>query len=136
MSAIGRYGVEFRVGSQSTTVQRGSIVTFVNQMEDVVEGYQWFKNGDHPDDRCGVSTTEGTVRFLGEGRVVRRFRYPDISGKSSCKCCGNTMHVHGWIDCGGDGLTVCPGDLVFYIKDKYVVQHPKGIALVLERVNN
>lgn len=71
--------------------------------------HQWFKNGDHPDDGDERHPTEG---WRYEGRVVRYFRHPDIPGETICNDCGQTMHDHGWIDAGVDGLTVCPGDWV------------------------
>ncbi len=30
-----------------------------------------------------------------EGKVVRYFRRPDVSGETACRHCGLTMHVHG-----------------------------------------
>jgi hypothetical protein len=78
----------------------------------IVEAHQWFKNGDHPED--------GTEKFadgefkgeLYEGRVVRYFRRPDVDGQSICSECGQTFHVHGWIDTKEDGHRVCPGDWI------------------------
>lgn len=64
--------------------------------------HRWFKNGDHPED--GDPSREG--------KVVRYFRHPQIPGNSACVDCGRLMHDHGWIDCGGDGVTVCPGNMV------------------------
>lgn len=89
----------------------------------VIEASRWFKNGDHPEDNCPdviVSKTcaemfpdrkEGE-HFQGEGNVVRYFRRPDISGTKPCEHCGQTMHVHGWIDTLEGGHIVCPGDFV------------------------
>lgn len=68
---------------------------------------QWYKNGDHPNDRC-VADENGSYN---EGAVVRYFRHPDVAGNSFCEC-GDTMHYHGWIDQGNDGLIVCPSDYV------------------------
>lgn len=84
---------------------------------------QWFKNGDHPDDYARVvqGTERGKLmRFSPqhqrlhdwEGQVVRYYRHPDVSGTAACKHCGNTMHVHGWIDTLEGGHIVCPGDWV------------------------
>ena len=71
----------------------------------VIDASQWHQNGDHPLD----DYTAGTPN---EGRLVRRYRHPDIDGKTECKDCGYIMHVHGWIDSGGDGHTVCPEDWI------------------------
>jgi hypothetical protein len=89
----------------------------------VVDATQWFKNGDHPDDytrsRRGLTAT-GTVLFSAEharrqgweGDVVRYYRDPLVPGSLLCMDCGKTMHVHGWLDTGGSGQAVCPGDFV------------------------
>lgn len=71
----------------------------------VVEATQWFKNGDHPED--GV-----TGGALLEGKVVRYFRHPDVPGDSLCEQCGESMHIHGWIDTLEMGHRVCPGDWI------------------------
>lgn len=66
--------------------------------------HQWFANGDHPDDHHQPGR---------EGDVVRYYRHPDIPGSQECAHCHELMHRHGWIDSGGDGRTVCPGDFIF-----------------------
>ena len=58
----------------------------------VIEATQWDKNGDHP--------------------TVRRYRHPVVGGATPCKHCGNTMHIHGWIDTLEGGHIVCPGDWI------------------------
>ena len=89
----------------------------------VVEATQWLKNGDHPEDyaRDEQGFENGDLRtFTGaerkangwEGGVVRYFRRPDVPGETSCKHCGQTMHVHGWIDTIEGGHIVCPGDWI------------------------
>lgn len=74
---------------------------------EVVEAYQWFKNGDHPEDQ-GSET---------EGSVVRYYRHPSIAGAALCPKCHIIMHEHGWIDQSSNGQNVCPGDWV--IKDQH-----------------
>ncbi len=74
----------------------------------VIEATQWFKNGDHPKD-CSSRLQSG---FLSEGKIVRYYRHPDVSGQKVCEHCGRTMHDHGWIDTLEDGHTVCPGDWI------------------------
>ncbi len=81
----------------------------------VIEATQWFKNGDHPED--GTERFPPESKFSGElleGKVVRYFRRPDVSGDTTCQHehCGQTMHVHGWIDTMEGGHIVCPGDWV------------------------
>lgn len=83
----------------------------------VIDATQWFKNGDHPEDGHGISWIERARHswYAGqrlEGKVVRYFRHPDISGESACRHCGLTMHVHGWIDTKEGGHIVCPGDWI------------------------
>ena len=89
----------------------------------VIEATQWFKNGDHPKDYAESiwGFENGEVReFAGEtrrangweGGVVRYFRRPDVDGATPCKHCGNTMHVHGWIDTLEGGHIVCPKDWI------------------------
>lgn len=75
----------------------------------VIEATRWFKNGDHPKDYADNETG----RMLDhEGKVVRYFRHPEVAGSTACKRCGNTMHVHGWIDTLEGGHIVCPGDWI------------------------
>lgn len=78
----------------------------------IVEAIQWFKNGDHPEDgneRFAPKSVQGK-RY--EGRVVRFFRRPDVDGDTKCDECGYHMHMHGWIEDGGKGYNVCPGDFI------------------------
>ena len=79
------------------------------------ETIQWFKNGDHPEDGDEVFE-EG--QFKGEkyeGRVVRYFRHPSVKGNTYCHSCNQIMHLHGWLDNGSDGNTVCPGDYIIKV---------------------
>ena len=80
----------------------------------VIEATQWFKNGDHPlDDRPLVTPVPGDGEpYLGEGKVVRYFRRPDVPGLAQCKHCECVMHDHGWIDTLEGGHIVCPSDWI------------------------
>src|SRR3972149_11413484 len=76
----------------------------------VIEATQWFKNGDHPldgDERFMEGEFKGE---LFEGKVVRYFRRPDVTGNLVCPECGEPFRVHGWVDTLEDGRRVCPGD--------------------------
>jgi len=97
---------------------------------------QWFKNGDHPldyaEDREGFENGE-LVTFSAalckskewEGAIVRYLRHPNIDGLTDCHLCGATMHEHGWLDEGGNGQVVCPGDLIVTTDGRHaVVQQP------------
>ena len=84
----------------------------------VIEATQWFKNGDHPEDR---RSDEGVLPEGFEGKVVRYFRNPGVPGTDFCKGvdkkgnpigCGRMFHDHGWIDTLEGGHTVCPGDWI------------------------
>lgn len=82
----------------------------------VVEATQWWKNGDHPEDRVG-ETVQGPMGGSDyerlEGVVVRYFRHPDIPGEDrDVDGCGRTWHDHGWIDSVYGGYPVCPGDWI------------------------
>jgi len=84
----------------------------------MAETIQWFKNGDHPFDRVGDWVEDpfnpGTFYKRREGAVVRFFRRPEpeYAGEKIHPDCGSTWHSHGWIDGGGDGITVCPGNFI------------------------
>ena len=73
---------------------------------------QWFKNGDHPEDDCRIFDV-GDGPFQGEGKIIRYYRNPDVSGKSLCPVCDIRMHDHGWIDNYPYDCVVCPGDYIF-----------------------
>lgn len=89
----------------------------------VIDATQWFKNGDHPEDYSrdhdGFENGEPRVfsaayreEHAWEGDIVRYFRRPDVPGTGECLHCGNTMHIHGWIDTKEGGHIVCPGDWI------------------------
>jgi len=74
-----------------------------------IEATQWFKNGDHPED---LSDYLSSSAVMTEGKVVRRFRRPDIHGDQACNGCSRPFHDHGWIDTLEGGHWVCPGDFI------------------------
>jgi hypothetical protein len=76
-----------------------------------IEATQWFKSGDHPDDNRDTFDA-GDGPFLGEGKVVRYFRHPDVPGETLCSECSVRFHEHGWIDILEDGHRVCPSDWI------------------------
>ncbi len=80
----------------------------------VIEASQWFKNGDHPEDRVFRPFEDtGAIPTTGrEGDVVRYYRHPEVSGDSVCEQCGVIHHHHGWIDTLEQGHRVCPGDWI------------------------
>lgn len=76
----------------------------------VVEAYQWFKNGDHPLDEVTEPSANSSAQR--EGKVVRYYRHPDVTGESLCEQCGKPHNIHGWIDTLEQGHRVCPGDWI------------------------
>ena len=76
---------------------------------------RWFANGDHPKDNVGewLKDPVGDKMYQRlEGRYVRFFRNPDLTGHFVHNDCGFKWDDHGWIDSGGDGVVVCPGDWI------------------------
>ena len=78
----------------------------------VIEATQWFKSGDHPEDNREEFKGSDGQPFLGEGKVVRYYRRPELDGQYPCQYCSKIMHVHGWIDTPEGGHNVCPGDWI------------------------
>lgn len=95
----------------------------------VIEATQWFKNGDHPQDRSiQIDAAEGaSSEKLTEGQVVRFFRSLTIPGGRFCSECGNVFQKHGMLHPDhalNADEKVCPGD--------YIVTNPKGQYYVLK----
>ena len=110
-----------------------------------IEASQWFKNGDHPLDysRTHDGLEGGELRQFHpderkangwEGDIVRYYRTPDIDGQAICKHCGNTMHVHGWIDTLEGGHIVCPGDwIITGVKGEHYPCKPDIFVLTYDK---
>jgi len=82
---------------------------------------RWAKNGDHPQDDVGkvepdlVAQGAGkadATYVRGEGRIVRYYRHPETPEHQECTRCSSPFNDHGWVDSGGAGRVVCPGDWV------------------------
>ena len=102
----------------------------------VIEATQWFKNGDHPLDgeRFRAYDSDGEPVEC-EGELVRYYRYPSGNGYITCQHCGNTMHVHGWIDTLEGGHVVCPGDwIITGVKGEHYPCKPDIFEATYERV--
>jgi hypothetical protein len=67
-----------------------------------VDGYEWFRNGDHPED--GPRDQEGAV--------VKFFKRHGVNPLNECSQCTRPMGLHGWIDTLEGGHVVCPGDTI------------------------
>lgn len=96
-----------------------------------VEATQWFKNGDHPEDNCRMIRPDPKSEtqfepFLSEGKIVRRFRRPDIGGDAYCHGCGQKFYDHGWIDTEERGFDVCPGSWIITSEagERYPLKDP------------
>ena len=84
----------------------------------VMEGHQWSRNGDHPEDR--------TINRINTGRIVQRHELyrPHVDHNSLCETCGKPMGEHGklnpqihlWIE--NEDTEVCPGDYIVTHRDK------------------
>lgn len=83
----------------------------------VMEANQWFKNGDHPEDR--------TIHGLNTGRIVQRhptFK-PHISHNRACGVCDEAMGLHGVVNPElyigeTEENVLCPGDYVVTRRNK------------------
>ena len=106
----------------------------------VVEATQWHKNGDHPKDNRDMfdyPDEKGNVfqRPGGEGKVVRYYRHPSVSGQKICEHCTEEMDIHGWIDTLEAGHNVCPGDwIITGVKGEYYPCKPDIFELTYEPV--
>jgi len=100
----------------------------------VIEAFIWFYNGDHPED--GVYTSlEDAGAVPKEGKIVRYFRRPNISGDQKCNHCGCKMRWHGWIDTLEGGHIVCPGDYIITgIKGEHYPCKPDIFEATYEKV--
>lgn len=100
-----------------------------------IEAFQWFKNGDHPQDdpfRAFEDTGEFPTEPR-EGKVVRYFRLPQIQGEHICEKCGVRFHEHGFIDNPEVGITVCPKDWVITMDDgRYFAMKPDIFSATFE----
>lgn len=103
----------------------------------IIEASKWFSNGDHPMDECfrPFEDTGEIPSGKREGKIVRYFRHPTISGHDECNHCGRDFHSHGWIDTLEGGHNVCPGDWVITgIKGEYYPCKPDIFEATYEAV--
>jgi len=121
---------------------------FVIAKNPIYQAHRWFKNGDHPNDKCEMFIDDDGKPFQGEGHVIRYYRHPNVSGVGVCEC-GNTFHDHGFIDsnqCLSGTNLVCPGDWVLMnenglyfavsneeFEDQFVITTVEGTDLKRDR---
>ena len=77
------------------------------------------------------------MRLNCEGLVVRYFRRPDVLGNWLCReeACGQTFHLHGWIDTKEGGHIVCTGDwIITGVQGEYYPCNPDIFAATYEAV--
>lgn len=84
----------------------------------VLEAHQWFRNGDHPEDR--------TINRINTGRIVQRHELyrPHVDHNELCPTCSKPMGEHGklnpqihlWSE--NEDTEVCPGDYIVTHRDK------------------
>ena len=79
--------------------------------------HKWMVNGDHPLDQTEWIPFEDNpdgryaqAQFKSEGKVVCRFRNPEIHPCMVCPDCTMEMDNHGWIE--DSEQIVCPGDYI------------------------
>ena len=100
----------------------------------VVEAHQWFRNGDHPDDKY-LGPQYPAVEGEREGRLVRYFRRPDVPDGQVCEKCNHCFFAHGWVDTFEGGHIVCPGDWVITgIKGEHYPCKPDIFEMTYEPV--
>ena len=63
----------------------------------VIEATQWWKNGDHPEDKAEPYYEGTNPTQYPEGKVVRRYRHPCCPGDERCVKCAVKLRDHGWI---------------------------------------
>ena len=95
----------------------------------VFVAHQWFENGDHPEDECVPVFDDPEFPTLTEGKIVRRFRRPEMD-ELICPSCGGVMEDHGWIDTHDGGYIVCPGN--FIVTDAKGDYRPMGENVLFE----
>lgn len=102
---------------------------------------QWMKNGDHSLDESKPLVNKDGAIFLSEGKLVRYFRHPNVSGETLCFRCQQKLDMHGWIDPSRfltsetHGCRVCPGDFVIKdSRDAFSVMNRKDFMREFEEV--
>ncbi len=92
--------------------------------------HEWYRNGDHPEDR--------TVNRLNDGRVVKRVSIEDLENQIKiCPLCKQTADKHGILQNAVDGeLYVCPGDYIETIKEGSRTHYRVHKRIIFDRYYN
>ena len=77
----------------------------------IVEAYQWFKNGDHPEDEVLPTVGPRGKLWYTEGKVVGFYRAIG-TGLEKCQQCQHILNHHGVLNTLEGQMTVCPGSWV------------------------
>lgn len=80
----------------------------------VIEAFQWFKKGDHPEDNCETihPNPDNNVHlksFLSENEFIE---YYGFGRNKICKICNKSLYHHGCIRTLEGKHIVCPGDYI------------------------
>ena len=108
----------------------------VRKIPHILDAYQWFKNGDHPHDRCDMLRINGRD-VLNDGSVVRR--YYGVWGEhiGQCLVCGTAYNDHGKVHTPSGEQTVCPGDwIITGLEGEYYPLKPAVFAMLYESVKD
>lgn len=76
-----------------------------------MEAYQWFRNGDHPEDEVVPTVGPRGKLWYSEGKVVGYFKALG-TGLEQCQQCKHIMNHHGKINTLEGQHIVCPGDWI------------------------
>ena len=102
-----------------------------------VDANQWFKNGDHPEDKSkgfwGGAKKQDWIEP--DGKIVMRHGMGFIDGEKLCKHCENKMSIHGWISTLEGGHIVCPADWIIEgVKGEFYPCKPDVFKLTYEKI--
>ncbi|MGL4998003.1 MAG: hypothetical protein ACRC5T_03295 [Cetobacterium sp.] len=79
-----------------------------------IEAHQWFKLGDHPDDKLGEALShpdfDGVI-YRTAPAFVRGYFHLNKAGEID-EFCGQPWDDHGWLGEFSVGQCVCPGDWI------------------------
>ena len=86
-----------------------------------VEAVQWFKVGDHPNDRLGEVLAHphmvGDVKRGAESAYIKPYQTSKNLGGKRDTLCGEAWRDHGLLDSNGIKIVVCPGDWIVTEED-------------------
>lgn len=63
-----------------------------------------------------------------EDTFFRYFRHPHIQGNSICDKCSQYIHHHAFVENGGTGLCICPGETVYTRTDNAMIYSRRHVT--------